>query len=116
MKQEQAMDEQTRDRLVRQRARHLWQEAGSPPGREDDYLDQASELIAIEESQRSTLKPNPQHDYEANPTREPIEPIEAVENLGEFPTLTDEGEETSYPSRKHYREADEPPLSVQPKK
>jgi hypothetical protein len=105
------MDDKTRDRRVREKARHLWQEAGAPAGREEDYLDRASELVAIEESLKDTLKPNPQHEYEASPTREPVEPIEAVENLGEFPTLTDEGEETTYPDRKHYAEADEPPLS-----
>jgi hypothetical protein len=111
MQKEQAMDDKTRERRVREKARHLWQEDGSPEGREADYLDRASELVAIEESQKDTLKPNPLHEYETRPTREPIEPIEAVRNQGEFPTLTDEGEEATYPDRKNYAGADEPPVS-----
>jgi len=34
------------------------------------------------------------------PTGEPVEPLIAVENAGEFPTLTDQGEEKAYPSRR----------------
>jgi hypothetical protein len=107
------MDDKAREKRVQTKARQLWQEHGSPEGRESDYLDQASELVAIEESQKDTLKPNPQADYARNPTTEPVEPLLAVENAGEFPTLTDEGEEVTYPSRKNYAQADEAPLSDQ---
>ena len=105
------MDERDTDKRIRQKARILWQDHGSPREKESDYLDEARELVAIEDSQKDTLKPNPQREYEANPTTEPIEPVLAVENAGEFPTLTDEGEGDPFPSRDNFREADEPPLS-----
>jgi hypothetical protein len=57
----------------------------------------ARELIAIEENQKLATKPVPS---DAGPTGEPIEPIEAVENAGEFPTMTDQGEERAYPHRR----------------
>jgi hypothetical protein len=49
----------------------------------------ATELVAIEDGQRSTLKPSEKN---LGPLGEPIEPVEAVRNIGEFPTLTDQGE------------------------
>lgn len=61
----------------------------------------ACELVAIEENYLDTLKPNPTEDYARFPQGEPIEPIEAVRNLGEFPTLTDQGEEAVFPDRTH---------------
>lgn len=86
------MDE--RRERVTARAERLWQDAGSPPSGPDAYRDLASELIAIEDSQLSTLKPVVQ----PGPYGEPIEETEPVENLGEFPTVTDEGEQT-YPPK-----------------
>jgi hypothetical protein len=60
-----------------------------PEGREKDHWGIAIELVAIEDGQQETLKPIQQN---LGPTGEPIEPLEAVENAGEFPTLTDQGE------------------------
>lgn len=72
---------------VRQHAYRLWMEEGCPEGRSDVHWEKARELVAIEDNQKLTTKPAPH-------TRgEPIEPIEAVENAGEFPTLTDQGEQ-----------------------
>jgi hypothetical protein len=83
---------------VRKRAYRLWQEAGCPEGRAEVHWDQARELVAIEENHKLTLRPiSTGTDRE---TGEPIEPIEAVENVGEFPTLTDQGEEQTHPTRK----------------
>jgi hypothetical protein len=56
----------------------------------------AAELAAIEDGQQSTLKPI---DQNLGPAGEPIEPIEAVRNASEFPTLTDQGE-ADLPSRR----------------
>lgn len=106
------MDDKEREQRVRERAYRLWVEEGKPEGRADAHWDMASELVAIEESQRDTLKPNPIYEYEHNPTREQIEPMLVVENAGEFPTLTDQGEEANYPSRDLVADADEPPLSA----
>jgi hypothetical protein len=78
---------------VRERAYRIWQEAGCPNGRADEHWHQARELVAIEDSQKRTTKPiiDPRS---AGPFGEPIEPIEALENAGEFPTLTDHGEQS----------------------
>jgi hypothetical protein len=56
----------------------------------------ASELIAIEDNHALALKPVKP---ELGPIGEPIEPIEALENTGEFPTLTDQVE-ASNPHRR----------------
>lgn len=85
-----------RRQMVTERAERLWREAGSPPPGPEAYRDLASELIAIEESQHRTLKPV----REPGPYGEPVEPTEPVENLGEFPTTTDEGEQHYPPDAK----------------
>jgi hypothetical protein len=82
---------------VRQRAYRLWVEEGCPDGRSDVHWDKARELVAIEENHNLTLKPAPRADQKGG---EPVEPIEAVENAGEFPTLTDQGEEQTAPKRR----------------
>ena len=79
---------------VRQRAYRLWMEEGCPEGRSDAHWDKARELVAIEENHKATLKPAPDPEQ---PAREPVEPLVAVENAGEFPTLTDQGEEQAFP-------------------
>jgi hypothetical protein len=99
------------DTRVRQRARKLWETAGKPAGGAEAYLDQASELVAIEDNQKQAMRPlRPEERAppgeeptlapdEAGPTGEPIEPLLSVENAGEFPTLTDQGEEQAAPKR-----------------
>jgi len=105
------MDDRQRDARVRERAYRMWLEEGRPEGRADAHWDMASELVAIEESQRDTLKPNPMEEYANNPTTEQIEPLEVVKNAGEFPTLTDQGEEATFPDRSLVADANEPSLS-----
>jgi Protein of unknown function (DUF2934) len=84
---------------VRKRAHRLWQEEGCPEGRADAHWTLARELVAIEDSQKLATKPLPREGA-YGPSGEPIEPIEAVENAGEFPTVTDQGEERAYPRRR----------------
>ena len=98
---------------VRERAYRIWIEEGKPEGRAAEHWDKASELVAIEEGYKDTLKPNPTDEYARLPTGEPIEPIEAVRNLGEFPTLTDQGEEAVFPDRALVAEADKTPQSAE---
>ncbi len=87
-----------RIRRVRAKARHLWEAAGKPTARKwEDFLDEAGELVAIEDSQLDTLKPNPLRDQEARPFGEPVESQLAAGNQGEFPDLTDQGESKPYP-------------------
>lgn len=92
-------DEQAHEQRVRERAYRLWIEEGQPEGQAEAHWDKARELVAIEENYKDTLKPNPTEAFERSPTGEPVEPIEAVRNLGEFPTLTDQGEEAVFPDR-----------------
>jgi Protein of unknown function (DUF2934) len=83
------------DERVRQRAHRLWVEEGCPEGRSDIHWQKARELVAIEDNHKATLKPAPDPE---RPGREPVEPLAAVENAGEFPTLTDQGEERAAPT------------------
>lgn len=75
---------------IRDRADQLWQEAGRPDGGRDRYIDQARELLAMQEVALPTLDP----EEAAEPV---IEEASIQGNLGEFPTLTDQGEEQTYP-------------------
>jgi hypothetical protein len=83
---------------VRERARGLWQEEGCREPLGERHFDMARELVAIEDNQKLATKPVPRGGA-TGPSGEPIEPAEAVENLGEFPTITDQGE-YSYPPRR----------------
>ena len=71
---------------IRRKAHELWEAEGHPHGRDQDHWDQAREIIAIEDSQASTLLPRD------TGAQEPIEPRQAVENYGDVPNLTDQGE------------------------
>lgn len=102
-------EERERQERIRKRARQLWEQEGRPTGREDDFVDRATELVAIEDNQNLTTQPLPDQDA-LGPAGEPIEPIEAVENAGEFPTTTDQDEQV-IPSREVEESlADEAPL------
>ena len=89
---------------VQQKARELWEEHGCPDEGPSHFADMAQELIAIAENPQATTRP-------AKDPREPdAEPLIAVENQGEFPTLTDQGEERSYPAPKD-DDDDDPPIT-----
>ena len=93
------------DERIRVRAYHLWEADGRPTGREEGLWERARELIAIEDNPTAGQLPNR---MQANPRPGPkkpveplVEPIEAVENQGEFPgRLTDQGERQQAPSRR----------------
>lgn len=86
---------------IRDRADLLWQEEGRPAGGPDRFLGRARELLAIEEVPPPTLDPEK--------AAEPVIEEAAIQgNLGEFPTLTDQGEEETYP---HVEDDDGPRLS-----
>jgi hypothetical protein len=74
---------------IRARAHKIWEEEGRPEGRAGDHWELASELIAIEDSQKLATIPVEQSIAQLNAG----EPLLAVENAGEFPTLTDQGEQ-----------------------
>jgi hypothetical protein len=80
-----------REQRIRENAYSLWLEEGRPEGRANDHWALAELIYAQEIGQPDMLKP----------VQEPIpEPAELMENLGEFPTLTDQGDEQTYPSRR----------------
>ena len=99
------------ERRLRERAKRLWEEAGKPASGKEAFIGRARELIAIEEHQKDTLVPTHARDKAAveddpiasddafGPEGEPIEPLQAVLNEGEFPTLTDQGEGEQVPHR-----------------
>lgn len=74
---------------VAARARVIWTDAGEPEGGPEHFTAQARELLAIEENPNAATRP-----VKDAPL---AEPLIAVENQGEFPTLTDQGEEQAYP-------------------
>jgi hypothetical protein len=101
LEDEMANSEREHDRDIRARARRMWREAGSPVGREPEYLERARELQAFVDHPDAGLLPNPmvQHPQpEAN--EEPIEEAELLENLGEFPGRTDQGDRVPAPMTK----------------
>ncbi|MCQ8240798.1 DUF2934 domain-containing protein [Rhizosaccharibacter radicis] len=83
-----------REEKIRERAYHLWQAAGEPHGRHDEFWEQARELVGMEESAGSGQLPNPSSVPGADPNRsEPVEEAFIQENLGEFPDrFADQGE------------------------
>ena len=91
-------EERERQERIRQRAYRLWEAEGCPEGRQDVHWDQASELVAIEENQRLATTPVEHSMDNIGPTGEPVESLDVARNLGEFPTLTDQGEEQVFPS------------------
>ena len=89
------------DRRIRQRARRMWREAGCPAGREDEYLERARELQAFVDHPDAALLPNPMvaHPH-PGASEQPVEEAELLENLGEFPGRTDQGERMPAPMTK----------------
>lgn len=84
---------------VMQRARELWRDDGAPAGGPETYLDRARELIAIEINGHAATIPVDKL-VKPGPYGEPIEEADiAIRNQGEFPTLTDQGEEPLFPQR-----------------
>jgi hypothetical protein len=92
-------EEQALAERIRVRAYHLWEQEGRPEGRADAHWDQATELVAIEDNQRLATKPVAET-ANLGPTGEPVEPLGPARNLGEFPTLTDQGEERTLPQQR----------------
>jgi hypothetical protein len=78
---------------IRERAHKIWLDEGCPQGREQLHWELARLAIAEEDALASTLTP-------AQSPPPSAEPVEAVANQAEFPTLTDQGEAQHVPARK----------------
>lgn len=76
------------DTRIRARADRLWQDAGSPEGGSDAFMENARQLVALEEVPAPTLDAN---------AGSIVEEASLQRNLGEFPTLRDQGDEQTYP-------------------
>lgn len=92
---------QQRSAKIRERAWHLWEEAGRPAAGAEAFEEEAAQLVAIEQAPHAGTIPLSQSLSEPE-----AEPIEALENQGEFPTLTDQGEASSGPKRRSDRKRD----------
>lgn len=81
------MGQDSDDERIRRKAHELWEADGRRHGLDQSHWDQAKEIIAIEDSQADTLLPRD------TGAAEPVEDAdEALRNLGDFPNLTDQGE------------------------
>jgi hypothetical protein len=78
------MSEKDLETRIRSRAHRIWKDEGCPEGREKEHWELAKFAIAQEDAQSSMLQPIDQPE---------TEPLEVVINQGEFPTLTDQGEQ-----------------------
>ena len=80
------MGQDSDEERIRRKAHELWEAEGQPHGRDQYHWDQAREIIAIEDSQGSTLLPR------NTGAEEPVEDRQAATNYGDMPNLTDQGE------------------------
>ena len=83
-----------RDARIKARAQHLWEEAGSPEGRMDEFTERADELIRMEDAGGTGQLPNPMTQNEPIPGVM-VEEASIQDNLGEFPggsSVADQGE------------------------
>ncbi|SDR37955.1 Protein of unknown function [Rhizobiales bacterium GAS191] len=84
---------------IREKAYKLWVAEGCPEGRDRDHWELARELIAIEDSQRSTLKPVRRESSEL------VEPRDVFDNQADTPGLTEQGDAEPGPSREAEEQA-----------
>jgi hypothetical protein len=106
-----------REERIRERAYHMWEQEGRPPGRDREYWERAAELIGMEDSAGAGQLPNPQ----THPARNEVAPGMLVEeadiqqNLGEFPDrVADQGEHPATPEARHSPRHKAPSLDNQP--
>ncbi len=100
-----------REHRVRERAYHLWEADGKPHGRDVEYWERARELVGMEDSAGAGLLPNP----ETTPSKldqSDIGEADIQDNLGEFPGLTDQGDDKPAPSPKRRARAAKPKKSA----
>ncbi len=88
-------DEEGLKARIRHRAHQIWLDEGRPAGQHLRHWEMAAELVAIEANKDAALKPV---DADAiGPEGEPVEPLIALENEGEAPVLTDQGDKSPKP-------------------
>ena len=94
------------ERIAR-KAYELWEAEGRPEGRQDLHWEQAREIVALEDAGGSPTIPLDKT------LDDPVEPAIAFENQGEFPELTDQGDNRPGPEIGYAAEsADERPRTA----
>ncbi|HVJ32628.1 MAG TPA: DUF2934 domain-containing protein [Terriglobia bacterium] len=84
-----------REEAIRRHAYELWEAAGRPIGRDEEFWEKGKELAAIEENQLMATKPT--RENSEGPWGEPVETGIAIENQGDFPGIADQGDEQPQP-------------------
>lgn len=98
------------ERRIRERAYRIWEEEGRPEGREQEHWEQARFLVGLEDNAEAGRLPNPmvedrEKGWTTPPPPQPVEPIEAIVNQGEFPDrFADQGEKMPGPIPREARE------------
>jgi hypothetical protein len=87
------VDQDEVEQRIRERAFRIWLDEGQPEGRDKEHWELAKFAIAQHDGVAAALLP-------AEAPRP--EPIEAVKNQAEFPTLVDQGEGQS-PTEENWR-------------
>lgn len=85
-------EDKARQDRVERKARELWQAHGCPDEGPSHFADMAQEIVANTDNPQAGTRPV------RDPRKPDAEPTIAVENQGEFPTLTDQGEKGSRPA------------------
>ena len=88
------------DELIRERAYRLWLEEGQPEGRASEHWEKARELLALESDPEEGKESLDEGYNKTGPWGEPVEEASILENQGEFPTTTDQGEQETQKKRK----------------
>ena len=78
---------------IRERAYRLWLEEGQPEGKDAEHWEKARELLALESDPEEGKEGVAEGYNKPGPWGEPVEQTAALENQGEFPTTTDQGEQ-----------------------
>ena len=76
-------EERKLEQRIRERAFKIWNDEGQPDGRDKQHWELAKLAVSEEDALPTMLK---------SPSLPGPEPIEALLNQGEFPTLVDQGE------------------------
>jgi hypothetical protein len=88
-------DDPARQQRIRERAYHLWQADGCPPGHDREYWERAEALTGLDADPTAG---------QLAPAADPVEEADLQDNLGEFPDrLADQGEVQPTPRRRPSR-------------
>src|SRR5690349_14190499 len=85
---------------IRERAYRLWLEEGQPDGKAEEHWEKARELLALESDPEEGKESLDEGYNDSGPWGEPVEEASILENQGEFPTTTDQGEQEIPKKRK----------------